>query len=68
MSDKQTPKKPKAHPYISLHPNFHYRFEHLCPSCGVVVKKYDDTNIWPHLINNFCFRCGQALDWGQYDE
>ena len=68
LKGKQTPKNPKKQPHFSVHPHFHFYSTNHCPSCGKMVKKYDNEHIYPHHINNYCSRCGQALDWGQYNE
>lgn len=50
--EKQIPKKP-----------IHKRKNYYCPIC-----KEDGWVLWddvkPNAFNNFCGRCGQAIDWG----
>lgn len=45
---KQTPKKPK----ITIHGTTGYSTKEYCPVCNAMVH------------GNYCWNCGQALDWG----
>ena len=51
--EKQTPKKPIP----TEEQNIRYVMNYTCPSCG---KHFIGTG-----IANYCYHCGQALDWGE---
>ena len=50
--EKQIPKKPIK----SDRQEIRYSLTYDCPTCG---KKFTGTG-----IANYCYHCGQALDWG----
>ena len=54
--EKQIPKKPKP----TEEQNTRYAMNYTCPFCE---KHFSGTG-----IADYCYHCGQALDWGDYDE
>lgn len=49
--EKQTPKKP-----IKCDREIRYAEVWECPNCGFK---------WSGRVVDFCYRCGQAIDWGE---
>ena len=74
--EKQIPKKVKKEKSISVIPEFKPNgtilgkdvdtTTYYCPLCdGVLSIEYIVDRY--HLEENFCSRCGQALDWGEME-
>ncbi|MDD6988753.1 hypothetical protein [Ruminococcus sp.] len=53
--EKQKPKKP-----IKAQEHIRYAMCYVCPNCG---KTFSGTG-----IANYCYHCGQRLDWSNIDE
>lgn len=51
LCEKQTPKRPKP----IKEQNIRYSMNYICPACG---KHFSGTG-----IADYCYHCGQALDW-----
>lgn len=53
LVDRATPKKAK----LSNEQKIRYVQTYVCPTCG---KEFTGGK-----LSNYCYRCGQALDWGE---
>lgn len=42
--------------------------ECYCPNCGQLVAKLYDCEIFVCVKGNYCYSCGQALDWSVEEE
>ena len=52
--EKQIPKKPKPIEQPNI---IRYSMNYICPACG---KHFSGTG-----IADYCYHCGQALDWSE---
>lgn len=58
--EKQMPKKIKVLESVG---NILGMQECYCPNCGQLVAKLYDCEIFVCVKGNYCYNCGQALDW-----
>ena len=63
--EKQIPKKIKVLESVGNIPGMQ---ECYCPNCGQLVAKLYDCEIFVCVKGNYCYSCGQALDWSVEEE
>lgn len=49
----------KRHPTLVINEKTFWHYYHYCPSCGIQLKIEGE---------HYCSRCGQCLDWSNYQE
>lgn len=59
---KQIPKKVKTIPHITILSEKPIIYTHHCPTCDALVKDRESWN-YKNEREEYCYRCGQALDW-----
>lgn len=60
--EKQIPKKPKK-----IEENQYSTF-YDCPCCGGYLVSKIDGELYGGQEYKYCYRCGQALDWGDMND
>lgn len=67
LVDKATPKKPIKHYYKSTSFIFvKHQSIYTCPRCGNACLKHYTEN--ERNENNYCYDCGQKLDWSDEND
>ena len=64
LVEKATPKKIEKK-YMELKGFIYYNC--VCPNCGKTVCFETQRDTVKHEVN-YCWKCGQALDWSEEDE
>lgn len=67
LVNKNIPKKPIRHDYIVRSFIFiRHKSIYTCPRCGNSSLKYYTEN--GRNVNNYCYDCGQRLDWSDEND